>query len=212
MKLRSRRYLSIAGISVLALGLAGFLLLGRGSQPASAAAESVTYSVKKGDLSTDITAGGNLALSLKEDVAFKVSGYVEDVLVSEGESVKKGQVVARLDATPLDLALLKAEDAFAKAERALEDTKEPYSEVDKAVAVASLAAAESRLSGAYNSWASDQGSASKWSAVKSAEADLARARETMAEIESGPDPKDVASAERQLRIAQASLDDARAQL
>ena len=72
--------------------------LGWGSEPAAEeVTESGVVTVQRGDLRIDITAVGNLELSLKENLSFDVAGYVEEVLVEEGEYVKEGQVLARVD-------------------------------------------------------------------------------------------------------------------
>jgi RND family efflux transporter MFP subunit len=90
--------------------------------------------VQRGDLTVDITASGNLALSLKEDLAFEMAGTVEEVMVEEGESVENGQVLAKLDTsewdnelTKLELALLDAEINLENAELALEQAEEDTS-------------------------------------------------------------------------------------
>src|SRR3990172_2198522 len=102
--------LLLSGVSILALSCA--------------APKGVIYTmtnevvtVQRGDLSIDITAVGNLALSLKEDLAFEIPGTVEEVLVDEGDSVEKGQVLARLDTTEWDKQLTILERQMLTAER-----------------------------------------------------------------------------------------------
>jgi len=55
------------------------------------------YTVQRGDLVVNITAAGNLELSLTQDLAFETAGTVAEVLVAEGDTVVAGQVLARLD-------------------------------------------------------------------------------------------------------------------
>jgi len=66
-----------------------------------------------------IRVSGNIEVTDAE-VSFKIPGRVEARFVSEGETVKAGQVVARLDSTELDqeVALRKAEVDAAQAELA----------------------------------------------------------------------------------------------
>jgi len=84
--------------------------------------EGQVVKVQRGKLAVDITASGNLALSLKEDLAFEISGTqqepltVEEVLVEEGDTVEKGQVIARLDTTTLDEKVTAQEQAVKTAE------------------------------------------------------------------------------------------------
>ena len=66
----------------------------------AAAPEYEVATVQRGDLSVEITAVGNLALSRTEDLAFDLfypKGTVEEVLVEAGDTVEEGQVVAKLD-------------------------------------------------------------------------------------------------------------------
>ncbi len=56
---------------------------GSGSD-AIAVTEDRVETVQRGDLTVDITAVGNLALSLTEDLTFEISGTVEGVSVEEG--------------------------------------------------------------------------------------------------------------------------------
>ena len=75
----------------------------------AAVPENEVATVQRGDLVIDITAASNLALSAKEDLGFQSVGYVEEILVEEGDAVKKGQVLARMDITSLELAVKEEE-------------------------------------------------------------------------------------------------------
>lgn len=87
------------------------------------AQENQTATVQRGSISTEITAAGNLALSDKEELAFEVGGTqsdplsVEEVLVEEGDTVKKGQVLARLDTSAWQDRLDTLQNAITTAER-----------------------------------------------------------------------------------------------
>ncbi|MBU2608842.1 MAG: HlyD family efflux transporter periplasmic adaptor subunit [Chloroflexi bacterium] len=89
---------------------------------ATPAPEGQVVKVQRGKLMVDITASGNLALSLKEDLAFEISGTqqepltVEEVLVEAGDTVEKGQVIARLDTTSLEEKVTAQEQAVKTAE------------------------------------------------------------------------------------------------
>ena len=48
------------------------------------------------------------------DISPKVSGRLDAILVKEQQAVKKGQVLARLDSEPLEIALAQAEGALAQ--------------------------------------------------------------------------------------------------
>lgn len=109
--------LVLCGISVVFLSCS--------SEPDSAAApENKVVVVERGDITLDIPACGNLALSLKEDLAFDISGTVEEVLAEEGDSVKEGQVLAKLDTSEWEKELITLECNLLQAEQALEKAEE----------------------------------------------------------------------------------------
>jgi RND family efflux transporter MFP subunit len=90
-------------IILIVLGLIGLTLsltVGGSEQSGALAQESQTATVQRGNLSLEITAAGNLALSRTEDLAidlFYQEGTIEEVLVEEGDTVEEGQVLVRLD-------------------------------------------------------------------------------------------------------------------
>ena len=105
--------------------LVGLVVTIIGCSPKSSETEATQYqlaTVQSGNLTIDITAAGNLALSRTEDLAFDIfypEATVEVVLVEEGDIVKAGQALARLDTEEWDDELSVLEDALASAERSL---------------------------------------------------------------------------------------------
>ncbi len=116
---------------VLILCSASILLVRFISTPDSASVpENQIATVQRGDLTIDIAAAGNLALSLKEELAFEMSGTVEEILVEVGDSVEEGQLLAKLDTSEwdkelraLELDLLQAEINLESAEYTLDKTE-----------------------------------------------------------------------------------------
>jgi len=101
--------------------LAGLLLsaCGNGDEPAAEATAIPT--VKADNL---IVAEGRIEPIKYVDIAFNANGTVSEVLVSEGEQVTEGQVIARLDnseARQADVAA--AEEAFLLAEQAFDSAE-----------------------------------------------------------------------------------------
>jgi len=87
--------------------------LGCSSSPGGTeATEYQIATVQRGDITVDITASGNLELSDKRSLSFGTSGTVGEVLVEEGDSITKGQVLARLDAPQLEINVALAELAL----------------------------------------------------------------------------------------------------
>ena len=93
----------ILKILLVTLVLGGLVVASFGCGAESDEAESPETQIitaQRGNLTVDITAAGNLALSRTEDLVFDLffqEGTVEEVLVEEGDAVEEGQVLARLD-------------------------------------------------------------------------------------------------------------------
>jgi hypothetical protein len=54
-----------------------------------------TTAVQRGNISLEVSASGNLALSKSEDLAFEVEGYVYRVLVEEGDQYRRQNLLAK---------------------------------------------------------------------------------------------------------------------
>ena len=125
------RILKIMLITFILGGLLAVPVLGCTSESESVLPESQIVTVQRGDLTIDVTAVGNLALSVKEELAFEISGTVEEILVESGDSVEEGQLLAKLDTSEwenelrvLERNLLQAEITLENAEVALEKAEE----------------------------------------------------------------------------------------
>jgi RND family efflux transporter MFP subunit len=117
---------------VLVLGAITTLSLGCPQPDTEPTPEQQVVTVQRGDLTVDITASGNLALSRMEDLAFDIPGRageitVEEIMVEEGDAVEEGQLLARLDTSEwndmlvnLERDLLQAEIDLKNAELALD--------------------------------------------------------------------------------------------
>ncbi len=118
------KVLKIAALISLVLLMGLFLWSCAGQSSAqAAAAQAQTAAVQKGDLTISITSAGNLALSLTADPAFEISGTVREVLVQEGDSVKKGQALARLDPSDWQDQVYNLETQLISAQRQLTSKK-----------------------------------------------------------------------------------------
>lgn len=108
-------------IITLILGGLAVLLSACGSESDEAElSEQEVVTVQRGNLTIDITAAGNLALSRTEDLAvdlFYQEGTVEEVLVEEGDTVEEGQVLAKLDIEEWEDELGTLDDKVTTAER-----------------------------------------------------------------------------------------------
>ena len=85
---------------IIAISLVSTVFTGCASSETTAQETAV---VTRGDLEIGVTVSGNLEMPHKTDLSFGITGMVAEVLVSEGDSVVKGQDLAKLDASSLEL-------------------------------------------------------------------------------------------------------------
>ncbi|UCF89771.1 MAG: efflux RND transporter periplasmic adaptor subunit, partial [Desulfobacterales bacterium] len=94
-----------------------------------------TVPIRKGRLKVTVSATGTLKPVNQVDVGTEVSGIISEVLVDFNDSVKKGQILARLDASKLQAQKLQSEASLevAKAEhlKAQTDVKDAKSNLER---------------------------------------------------------------------------------
>jgi len=73
------------------------------------ASPSQTVVVARGDMVITAPVRGNLEMPGKAYLSFGITGTVKEVLVARGDTVEQGQILARLDAPPLELSVEMAE-------------------------------------------------------------------------------------------------------
>jgi HlyD family secretion protein len=129
--------MKITGIikSITAMFIIGGLLMttsGCGAK-AEPAANSKLTAIKRGNLSFDIIGAGNLALSQSKELPFEIAGYVEAVLVQEGETVKAGQALARIDTSDWEKKVQALNKAVITAKRNLTAKESSLTQVSRQV-------------------------------------------------------------------------------
>ena len=131
LKALMKKRISKILLAVVLCGVTAVLVSSALQSDAVTVPEYQVVTVQRGDLTVDITASGNLALSVMEDLAFEISGTAEEVMVDEGDYVEEGQVLAKLDTsewdkelTTLERGLLQAEINLENAELSLEKAEE----------------------------------------------------------------------------------------
>src|SRR5450756_1409888 len=114
---RARRPAGIlAGLAIAALAIgAGVFYLSRGAF-ATRSVETVSASVvTEGQASSVLSASGYVEADTKADLSPKITSKIVALYVEEGDRVKKGQVLARLDKVDLDAQLADARAAWVNA-------------------------------------------------------------------------------------------------
>ena len=187
-----RKWGTIGTIVLLCLALAGVTAC----NPFGGDQEETTQQlieVVRGDLIVSVSGSGNIVVTDEANLAFGSGGKIARIYVDEGDEVSKGEVLARLDTGPLELALAQAEAALDQAEYNLEKTKEPYSDDDIDSAETAVELAEDYLD--YAEWMLDQ-----------AEDAVDEAEEALYQAKQGGDPDEIALAEAVLATAEAAVE------
>ncbi len=150
MRGRKRVLWSAAAVVVVAAGVGGWLLFGPSS--AEPTAETVTATATSGAQRQTVSATGTIQPLQRADLAFAVSGEVTGVLVAEGDTVTKGQVLAKVDDALLRAEVDAADSNLDAAQaRRDDDTASGASDTQLAADDAAVVSARSRLTSAQES-------------------------------------------------------------
>ena len=121
------------------------------STGASSGNTTQLITVRYGNLTSTISASGSLVYSTSRQLTFDSAGTVAAVYVEKDDTVKKGDVLARLDSESIESlegAVARARINLRDAEQALENAQNPYSESDIADARQAVNQAQTQLTDA----------------------------------------------------------------
>src|SRR3989454_8005533 len=114
----------LAGLGLVAVLLVG--LIARDTVLAKPAAATIrTASADRGTVTSVVSGTGSLVPAGRMNVNFRVAGMLSEVDVRVGDTVKTGQVLARLDSTTQQAALSQAQASLASAQANLKATQTP---------------------------------------------------------------------------------------
>lgn len=186
----------------LALVGAGVLFLLQPDRSTTVEAASPTAVATVGGIEETISATGNVVAQDQATLAFASSGEIAEVLVTKGQKVEVGQVLARLDTTSLEWQVARAQASLDTVQARLAQAQQPATEEELASARAALdSAIASREKVKDGATAEDLASA--WAALDSARANYDK-------VKAGPTEEELASAQAALDSAKASLKQAQA--
>ena len=124
-------------ILVFVLVLVGlWFIFGRKS---SAKMKWTTAKVETGDVNVNVTATGTLSAVTTVQVGTQVSGIIDKINVDFNSKVKKGQIIAEIDKTPLIAALQDANASLAKAHSTVTQTQRDYERMKKLLSLKAIA-------------------------------------------------------------------------
>jgi multidrug efflux pump subunit AcrA (membrane-fusion protein) len=192
--------LAVAGVAVISIMLATGCSSGAPSQNGTQ-----FVPVTRGQVSTEITGVGNLALSNKVDLAFEMDGTVQEVLVSEAHSVSANQVLARLDTTAWEQQVTSLEDAVTAAERNVTAKQRAVTAAERNVDSAQQAVVEAQR----NVTSAQRDITSKQYSLLQAQINLKNAQLSLEQTEaSSTDPLEIQVKQLQVQLAQGNVDSA----
>ena len=181
----------LIALAVLAgLGWAAWAFWLRSDETAQAQNDlSQVFTVRRGDISASVSATGEVYARQQKQLAFNVSGIpLTEVHVTMGQSVKAGEVLARIDTSTLKGALDKAEANYLTAEDALEKAQNPYTETDLRRLEAAVTQAQYNLDSARQNLEDllDPDLAAAERKVREARASLLTAQDSLASLKADP--------------------------
>lgn len=150
------------------------------SRKAKKPAPPRTVIAKKGDLQTFVTETGIIMPVDKIDVKSKVAGRLIEVAIHEGDIVKKGQLVAKVDRTLIDPQL----------ERSRAQVAQSQARYQQAIETFRLQERQTNM------------------AIASAEANLKTSKFHLAAVKAGSRPQEIAQQREQVNRAKIVLEDA----
>lgn len=176
----------------------------------------LTLPVQAKDLTLRITASGQVEAIVLVNISPKTSGQLVDLLVEQGDKVKQGQIIARMDNRSLQSQLIQAHAklqqaqaqlAEARAGNRLQEIEQAQARVDAAQAPAKLSQARvKRYRKLAQLGAISQDKLDQYlSEYRSGRANLQEAQRQLSLLKSGKRPEEIAARQAAVTAAQGEL-------
>ncbi|MDR9855093.1 efflux RND transporter periplasmic adaptor subunit [Paenibacillus sp. VCA1] len=199
----TRNVLIICGC-VVVIGAGGTYFVQKSAAKPKMETATITYEVKKGDLSKTVTSSGNVEASDSVNLSFSGKSKVTKVHVSPGDKVQKGQLLAEMDTTALQNSLLSAqanvESAAAKL-KSLEEGTDADTIADQKYAV-------SQAKADWDSAQSDLAEAKKQADPSYVQQQLDKAKTAVVNAQTKLDQAKQGTDQSQVLFAQVALENA----
>jgi len=212
-RLGRRWWLAVMGLVVIG-AIVGVALTRRPKTQESTEFTNIVP-VTRGDLTAAVSTTGEVYAPRAAELSFDVTKIeLIEVNVKAGQQVKAGDVLARIDPTTLERAVTQAEADLVEAQDALEEAREPYTELDLAQARLKVSQAELALADAQKKL---EEAREPYTELDVIEARVAVTQAQTALDEALEDQKnlltpDIAAAQAAVRDAEVSLKNAKSQL
>lgn len=183
MKLNKKK-IALMLTAIIVIGGAGYFIFGRKEKT-----EYVTAKVERGKITQTVSETGTVKASSKIDLNFLANGKIAEILVKEGDKVKEGDALAKLDYGGL---IIKEREAQANLDKLLGGA----APVDIAVAQAGVEQAKSAYASALDSLEKTK---------KTTEENIRQAQKTLNDL-TAKTANDVTTYEQAVAVAQTSLE------
>lgn len=201
------RVVFIVMLCLVLVGSVGCLPFGGGGDEEEAKPQQVE--VVRGDLIIGVSGSGSIGVVNEATLSSSAGGILDEVYVEEGDEVGQGDVLAKLDTSPLELTLAQAEAALATAKYNLDKAQEAYTEPAISRARSAVRAAENYRDYAKARVESANVNIEKWTnELYQAEIELAKARQELERMMAGGDAEEVALAKLEVEAIGQSVAEA----
>jgi HlyD family secretion protein len=152
--MKRRRTWIIVIVAFVLAGAGGYVAYTRTFAPPEEAPEPTlqTATVQRGDIVISADGSGELVTATESELAFRTTGTLEEILVEDGDQVKEGDVLARLDTSELEQAVDEADVELETAREELADVQAGPSQDELDDAQAVLRDAQLDLQVAYDAY------------------------------------------------------------
>jgi len=164
---------------------------------AAATAGVQTRAVSRGNLSATVAAAGNLTPAAQVNLNFSSGGIIKEILVKEGDHVKAGQPLLKLQDDELALAVTTSESSLKNAKLKLDQAKVGPKQTDLISAQAKIDSAKASMDKL------NQGPTA--ADIADAQAKITSAQANLAKVKAGPTEIDIANARQKIEQAKNSL-------
>ncbi len=219
-----RNWLIGAGVLAVVAVIAFFLLGGSGEEGGFLGGEPTpTLGVLPPVTASDsVVAEGEVVPVRNVELRFESNGTISEILVAEGDAIRRDEVIARLDARDLQLAVEQAEANLTQAQANLELLLDGATDAEVAAAQAQVADAEAALQQARAAVAINEADVARSQAdvtsrqadvaargadVSRSQAEVARAGADLQRTLGSVTPQDIAAAEADIEEARETLRD-----
>lgn len=127
----NRRWILVFVATCISLGLSTAAAQNKKAQQQSTALPIKAAKARKPASETRVEIPGQVKAATNSMLSFRVSGLVEAIPVKSGDSVKKGDLIARLDTTHYDNLKSQAQANLKRAQAQAKDTKTEYERLRK---------------------------------------------------------------------------------